>query len=93
LVLLWADVVLLPAALVASFGDATYRSLSPLPIAIAQKREMIMANPNETAWAQGYKTGQNGKRESLCPYKKGGMFDAWMQGWQNGAKSRSAKQA
>lgn len=55
-------------------------------------RETNMANPNDQAWAQGYKTGQNGKPDTLCPFKKGMQFQAWMQGWQEGAKAHAAKQ-
>jgi ribosome modulation factor len=51
-----------------------------------------MANPTEHAWAQGYKTGLNGKPDSLCPFKKGMAHQAWMEGWQNGAKAHEEKQ-
>lgn len=51
-----------------------------------------MANPTERAWEQGYKTGLNGKPESLCPYAKGPSHLAWTQGWQQGVKARSEKQ-
>jgi ribosome modulation factor len=50
-----------------------------------------LANPAEAAWAQGYKTGLNGKPESLCPFKKGAAYQAWIEGWQTGAKARSDK--
>jgi ribosome modulation factor len=51
-----------------------------------------MANPTEAAWSQGYKTGLNGKPESLCPFAKGPTQAAWKQGWDTGAKARSDKQ-
>lgn len=73
--------------------SCVYRSHFLTPIGWSLNRENIMANPTETAWAQGYKTGLNGKPDTLCPFKKGALMQAWMQGWENGAKSRSEKQA
>jgi len=47
--------------------------------------------PQDKAWSDGYAAGKRGKPDSACPYKKGTAMTAWQQGWQNGAKSRDAK--
>lgn len=64
-----------------------------LPYGARDLKEIFMANPIEQAWAQGHKTGLNGKPETLCPFKKGMAQQAWMQGWQEGAKAHAAKSA
>ncbi|MBK8630315.1 MAG: ribosome modulation factor [Sphingomonadales bacterium] len=50
-----------------------------------------MANPTDRAWSEGHKAGANGKADTASPYKKGMAHQAWMQGWEAGAKLRDAR--